>query len=62
MWPRIRPISLANLLRLPIRPLALVRVATPSTQPLGPPPRSFPLSPEGCYTAAALPKGYRCNV
>jgi hypothetical protein len=52
----------ANLPQPPIRLLALVGVAAPPTQSLEPPPRSFPLSGEGCYTAAALPKGYRCNV
>ncbi|MFZ1963503.1 MAG: hypothetical protein WAU78_08540 [Roseiarcus sp.] len=54
--------SLANLLRLPIRLLAPIGIAAPSTQPLGPPPRSFPLSPEGCYMAAPLARGDRCDV
>ena len=54
--------SLANRLQPPVLRLAFVGAAAPLTQPLGSPPRTFPLSRKGCYMAAALARGDRCDA
>jgi hypothetical protein len=58
----MRSMSLANRLQPPVLRLAFVGAAAPLTQPLGSPPRTFPLSRKGCYMAAALARGDRCDA